>query len=289
MTDQDNAVQCEQSGCGYKNTYFATQCSRCGASLGFPNVRQAREGQRKLQEHFDAAQERARNRGCTHEFNTLLAFADQSCAVMNVGLEAADNILRSRKYYNYYKRTAAGGEIPSRDHESERRSVDSWIFGKYFENIYCAALSANRQGLSSYGEISFLISNTIFLSNRASCLKQNAYHFFDSYFQGRGSKEPEGWRSDWENRALLAGSKLESEITPGMQDSDLHRLLLNSTQDREKDDFIEIHIYNDDEMDIDFFDEIRLSGKIRSKERKTLVLSIKQAIDQRGLRSEGFS
>ena len=116
------------------------------------------------------------------------------------------------------------------------------MFANFGEQIVYGALSLSERGLSTYGDI-FCVLKAVAVDERTSFLSTNSYEFIDKY---GNSNHPEGYRSDWPNRAKLVGTKLEENglIRKRQSIKDWERMMLVCDgKNRDRDEFIESHIF----------------------------------------------
>jgi hypothetical protein len=122
-----------------------------------------------------------------------------------------------------------------------RGSIDAMMFPHYHEEIRFAALSLDRRGVTSYGAYTVVI-DTQKIHLRSTVFEGNSLHFFRQHVPG-WTPPPPGFRAVWEHRAKLTLAKLGARIKPETTTDDFSGLLLHCDGDRDKDDFVEVHIY----------------------------------------------
>jgi hypothetical protein len=148
-------------------------------------------------------------------------------------------VMQGQLYKNYYELHHEG----VKEYVSRRVITDARLFGEYSNQIRYGALCSLPTGLHNYGEFCIVLDGNE-LREYTSVFEENPFVFFD--------KNPSilmetfsflyGYRATWENRSKLAVAKLGERITADTQPSDFPSLLTRCTDDKMKDDFIEVHI-----------------------------------------------
>ena len=231
--------------CGSKNLVINKDCLACGMSLGFPNVNECsqKEELKALGKRYKEKIELARDKGHKNKIAEFEEKIKKSFAVINVDIEYLHAlIVRSAVYSNYQLLTS--GEVrdfarPEAD--KERLGVEGTIFGSYGRNIRYAALSVDGSGLKSYGDFTIILSDKA-VRLRATLLEENSYNFVKRHKILAGSKIPKGYRAVWKDRYKLAVAKLAEKALLTKKEN-YATIVLESTGDRKKDEFIEVHIY----------------------------------------------
>jgi hypothetical protein len=245
--------------CGRTIQFFESQCE-CGVFDSFPNVRAAREEIEFLVSRYNQARARAFTNDTSGMLDVAERLAEGATAVVNMSVRAADNIMRDDKYRNYYQSLNAGMRLAAEMiHHAERNRVDATLFPEYYPHIVSMALSPDERGLSSYGEVTMVVDDIEYLQLRGSLLESNAYIFYDEYNLGeRKAKAPLGFRSDWSARGILAATKLQKGIDRSTTTEGVLEAFLLDTGDREKDEFIEVHIFSPRGISRKYFARVRL-------------------------------
>ena len=236
------------SKCGAPQYAFNLECASCGTNLGFPNVRIANlpNEVKALDIRVQNSVENSKANGIFDEFSNLMHAADQHSKVIvsmpaNIALNIVTDI--SVQFVNYERLVGAGTRSPAEfANDAHRRVVAGTLFANFGERIVYGALSLSERGLRTYGDI-YCILKEVAIDERTSFLNTNSYRFVEKY---GASGHPEGYRSDWPNRAKLVGTKLEesSSIRKGQDITDWEQLLLICDgKNRDRDEFIEAHIF----------------------------------------------
>jgi hypothetical protein len=225
-------------------------CPDCGNDLGFPNVRRAREGEATLQQRCTDA--KAANNAASKKIKEFEDTIDQhGCVVIAIPYVFAEQLLKSDKplYANYHCLIDANARFMAEASDHERRvDADNRMFPGYEREISFGSLSINNVGVWSFGPCHITLSATMVM-DRTTFTHQNTYNYqnwFESVTLADGHmtwKERPGYRSDRQHKATLAVAKLAGDIKANMHRENFAGLLLRSTGDRHRDDFVEAHIY----------------------------------------------
>jgi hypothetical protein len=150
-------------------------------------------------------------------------------------LAASDQELFS----TFYKLLGSEVRLPHGNQwDNLRRLADETLFPGYKEEIRFAALTLDGKGVSSYGECSFVLRNSM-IAHRASVFEENSVLFLKRHSYNL----PAGHRASWEGRAKLCVAKLANAIEPSTPESQFPALMLRSGADSQNDDFVEVHIW----------------------------------------------
>jgi hypothetical protein len=253
--------------CGRPISFFESQCE-CGEFDSFPNVRAAREQMGFLVARYNQARAKAFTSDTNAMLDVIEQLADAATAVVNVSVRAADNITRGDKYRNYYQSLNAGTRIAAEMiHHAERTKVDTTFFPEYYPHIVAMALSPDERGLTSYGEVTMVIDDGEYLQLRGSLLERNTYMFYDEHDLGlRKTKVPPGYQSDWSGRAVLAATKLQKVVNSSSTQDDILEDFMLVTDDRETDEFIEVHVFSPGGIARKYFARVRLQKKLTEED-----------------------
>lgn len=231
--------------CGSKNLVINKDCLACGMSLGFPNVNECsqKEELKALGKRYKEKIESARDKGHQDKIAEFEEEVKKSLAVIDVDLEYLHSlIVRGAAYSNYQLLTSGEARDFARpEADKERLGVEGTIFGSYGRNIRYAALSVDGSGLKSYGDFTIILSDKA-VRLRATLLEENSYNFVKRHKILAGGKIPKGYRAVWKDRHKLAVAKLLEKAVLTKKEN-YATIVLESTGDRKKDDFIEVHIY----------------------------------------------
>lgn len=234
--------------CGAPQYNINLECASCGTNLGFPNVRIANlpDEVKALDIRAQNSVENAQANGIYDEFLNLTDAVEQhSKVIVSMPAEIALNIVTNinTQFVNYERLVGAGALNPAEfANDAHRRVVAGALFANFGEQIVYGALSLSERGLSTYGDI-YCVLKAVAIDERTSFLNTNSYEFIEKY---GNSDHPEGYRSDWPNRAKLVGTKLEenASIRKGQSIKDWEKILLVCDgKNRDRDEFIEAHIF----------------------------------------------
>ena len=237
-------IKCKN--CNFKNSLMNEKCSRCGMFLGFPNVNECsqKEELEALEKRYQEKVELAAAKG---EEDKRIKFEEEvkkSKAVINVDLDYLHFfIVGKHSLYSTYQ-LQTGGETRDYTHsefDKERLGIEGTLFGSYGENIRYAALSLDGSGLKAYGDFTIVLADEA-VKLRATLLEENSYNFIRRHKILAGDKIPRGYRAVWKDRHKLAVAKLAEKALLTKKEN-YATIVLESTDNRTKDEFIEVHIY----------------------------------------------
>jgi hypothetical protein len=235
--------------CGATLAATLRHCPTCQADAGAPNVRFCRtdENLKALTERFEDSRTKATAIGCSKEFITLEAMIkEKSGVVISMPASVARNLFEDPNFIfaNYEQLVGANIRRPA-DTENDRHrfAVGGLLFGSYADFIVYGVLSLTGKGLSTYGAIHCRL-RPVTIDKRTSFLETNSFKFVRDHYIAAGDKLPIGYMSCWRKRHELVLAKLANRLSKGQTESDWQAILINSDgQNRENDDFIEAHIY----------------------------------------------
>jgi len=265
-----------------KNPFSETddRCPRCGADVGFPNVRAAAAELPDLNKRYEAAVASAGKQGRYDALNKFEERMKTTSAVISVKLGFLHSFVADNKqlYATYQLGVRAQTrKAAAAEDDRYRIAVEGMIFGSYGEKIRYAALSLDGRG-PSYGDYSFRLEE-IAVRDRASLLEQNSYDFVEHHKLKKG-RIPPGYRSAWPERHKLAVAKLAAQVSSTTIEEDYAQLLLPAAADRSSDEFIEVHIFGP--LDISAIESIRGKSALRKKADQALVANIKAWVRKAG-------
>lgn len=220
--------------------------------LGYPNYREAESERDALSRRYDEARTDCAQRDVEALLAKLEDLAARSRPVIAMPIDACDGMLRSKKYRNYHQRLAAGERGPALpSHHADREMVGARLFPVYHHHIVYAALSPDGGGMPTYGKVMAVWDVTPdYLGQRSSLLEENSFRFFNRHGLGRlGATAPAGYRSTWDDRTKLVAAKLGHRLNAATGENELAELLLQTGENRDEDDFVEIMIYADGGLD----------------------------------------
>lgn len=251
MISRDKAC----SFCGVQRPRRRTHCPHCGRPSDFPNVEDAASPDEAsaLRLRYDAALAGARARGCEPQvrlFEEAVALRSQAvfaCPLSKLMLLATGLVDFYPTYHQMAElRILAGPSKPGDpDWDVLRPETETPLFGEEFKkSIHHAALTLDGSGLSSYGECTVLLRESM-IAHRASVFDENSILFmkhhgitiFDS------DKLPCGFRAVWSERGRLAAAKLAHRIDAHTTAGQLPKILIRPGSVPLQDDFIEVHVF----------------------------------------------
>jgi hypothetical protein len=230
--------------CGKPIDFHRTTCLACGHFLGYPNVRKAEAMQADLDRNCTAAVADADARGVRPLLDGLATLLASSSAVVAMPVNVLRAMTLGAAYRSYHRALAddlrgAAEEIYHR----HRGVVDEAVHPGYSADITNAAISVDGRGLNNYGEITLRIGD-VFIADRATVLRENAFAFYERYDLGRrDAQEVPGWRCVWQRRADLGVAHLTPYLTSATPVTSLPSLVLQSGTGRDNDRFMEVHIF----------------------------------------------
>ena len=234
------------TNCGANVPRETPDCPRCGTFMGFPNVRDAEAEQAALHARYEDAVDDAKTRGAQHPVQAFEGTVDQKArAAIALPPPFLRQFLESGRtlYAPYESQVDAGVRwaAPVTD-DRARRAVDSKLFGTYASRIVFAVLSLDGLAPRSYGSCTIELSHWT-TERRASLLECNSFHFVEQHGLRLTDPVPAGYRATWGDAGRLAVAKLADRVYPSTQNSRFPRLLVYDADDRDQDDFIEVHIH----------------------------------------------
>lgn len=252
------------------------ECPVCGRYQGRVNVRHAGKEREALKRRYDQAVQDAQRRGVTDKIALLHQGAARAEIVCTVGITAASNIFRNKKYLNYYHRDFQGVSPSQPQDRARRHMVDARLFTAdnphgYGQFLHHFALTIDGAAPTSYGGggVAIYMGDSPYLRRNASLLEMNGFHFFETFGLGRlTADEPEGYRARWEDRAWIAIAKIGPVLRTSTTAPDIGRLLLKVGTTRDEDDFIEVHVYDERGLPIEQIKRVQLRAIAASPEQQ---------------------
>ena len=218
----------------------------CGTFVGYPNVRTAQAEQAGLAARHAAVLSVIANPTRNKRIAAFETAVKSSKAVVNTDGKYLETFLSngSMMYAAYASLVTADARQSAEEEFDQRRSgVDGKLFGtKGSSKMRFAVLSLDGAGPHSYGPYAMTLKE-VAIDERASVLEENSYHFFERHKITPATDIPVGYRSDWQNRHLLATAKLAGKINQSTDDAEFPNILMMSTGDRATDEFLEVFIY----------------------------------------------
>jgi len=223
-------------------------CAACGFQLEPPNVRAASSATERsaLNQRCSEAEAEATRRGEKAAFDDFLERVRQysRVAVCMPASVARTLITDARTVFaNYEHLVGAGMRIPAQaSSDRHRLGVVGTLFGSYANEIRYGVLTMASETPMGYGPIACeLFERTV--ASRVSFLERNSYSFVKEHELSPSSPIPPGYRAVWDNRHRLVGAKLGAPLRRGVEQGKWNDLLLRADADREREDFIEAHIF----------------------------------------------
>lgn len=217
----------------------------CGTDCGYPNVRIAGKARSRLQERAEEGRLEADRRGAAEQISKLEELAGATQAVVNVGAAFAHQLLAdgNSAYSNYAKLVDAGVRRTAHfENDCDRRTVEAKLYGSSAGNVVYAALSSDGRGLSGYGCVTLRLRDKL-IEKRATVLEENSYAFMARHSAGFFAAIPDGYSGVWGDRALVVVAKLGPKCEADHNERDLHLLILSSDGVRQRERFLEVHIW----------------------------------------------
>lgn len=228
------------ANCGHPIEFDRTTCRLCSEPVGYPNVRKAEAMRADLDHNFANAVADAERRGVKPLVDKLEALLSLSVATINLHPNVLLSMTLGTDYRSYYKALDAGLRTVAEEiYHRHRNVVDAAIHSGYYQEITYAAVSPDRRGLTSYGEITLQLGER-FIAHRATVLRENAFAFYERYDLGRrDAREAPGWRCVWSDRGHLGIAHLEIELTLAVSEAMLPNVILAVGVDKDHDKFME--------------------------------------------------
>jgi len=237
--------------------------------LGAPNVRAAEEKSERdcLQKRVETVIARAKAESRVRAVTGFRKAVDNdSYVVVNMHASFARSMLEDpRKVYKGYEKLVGEGiRMPAAGvNDRNRFAVSGLLFGSYGANIVYGALSLSDQGLLTYGDVACRL-RTESIKDRTSFLETNSYNFTKLHKMLPGRPIPGGFRATWTTRADLAVAKLGDRIENKSSTKEWKSLLVQcDAKNRQDDEFIEAHIYDD--FNVDAVESINVSTSSADK------------------------
>ena len=164
-----------------------------------------------------------------------------------------------------------------------RRSVE-----QHGGDIVFAALSLDDDGLASYGDVSVVLSVPL-VKKRISVFEKNSFVLYDELTREKGWEPvdfppPTGHFGIWESRHQLAVAKCHTQLDGNEKDEDFCPILLHSTNDQSKDEFIELHIF--DKITYFNFQKVKFQAKLTDKQSLIALSIAKEKLEEAGIEIE---
>lgn len=273
------------SECGAPLSATKRHCPTCKADAGAPNVRHCRtdENLKALAARFEAARTRVIAIGCSKEFSDFTAMVKgKSGVVVSMSGGVARKLVEdpTSLYINYEKLVGANARKPAdSNNDRQRCAVGGLMFGSYANLIVYGALSLKKEGLPTYGDVHCRL-RSVTIDKRTSFLETNSYRFVREHDIVPGGKLPIGHMACWSQRHSLVLAKLADRLSAGQTESDWQAILIHSDgHNREKDDFVEAHIYEGFDRNAIESMTATPSNKLRRREKLDVEIAISKFRD----------
>ncbi len=233
--------------CGEKVPDNRRECPACGADNGFPNVRLATLAVEvdALQARYSDAQISAKARRITRELSAFEEAVKSSKAVISRPLADIQTLAQGDEfsYASFAKQVKAGTRSPADNvFDRTRLQFENALFPNFSEDILFGSLSLEERGMSGYGGYDIVLKDQM-ISQRATVFEENPYNFATKHHIGMADVFPPGYRATFNNRQILAVSKLHSAIDKGLGITEFADVLQKDKGGTGNSDFIEVHIY----------------------------------------------
>ncbi len=262
-------------------------CPRCGSFSGFPNVKLAQAQRPQLLARSESARDGARARSLARELGMLENVAAHSRAVVNTSVVfVLDLLTRDEPLYSSYARlVAAGARRPAQPlDDCARSAVEGMLYGSRASEVVYGALSTDGSGVVSYGPVALQLSD-IAVERRATVLEENSYRFARRHGISPVGPVPFGYLGTWHDRSDVVVAKLAVRLDSNMALHEVTSLLLSSRGVREKDDFLEVHIWRG--FDRTAIEAVKIAPQPPGSEEALLAAIAKERALSQGIRWVG--
>lgn len=235
--------------CGAALSAANRHCPTCRADAGAPNVRACRteKNLKALFARYDTSRSQATTSGYSKEFSALEAMVkNKSGVVISMPAGIARKLIEDPNflYLNYEHLVGVNARKPANPNDDRARcAVGGLLFGSYGKHIVYGALSLTEEGLPTYGDVHCRL-RSVTIDKRTSFLETNSYKFITDHKINPFNNLPIGYMASWQDRHILVLAKLGCQLSTGQNESHWQSILIHSDgQNRENDDFVEAHIY----------------------------------------------
>lgn len=269
--------------CKSKNDRNRKNCKGCGVSLGFPNVNILSDPyfQEELTKNYDQIVKDCNCNAITpdiiKEFEQIII--NDSNAVLNINSKLLFQLVNYKEDYLPYQRAVREGkrEIAEFENDRKRCFIESAFYGIIGGELNYAALSLDDNGLLSYGNISVILHCHL-IKNRTTVFIKNTFKLFDELVaNGWKISEPipSGYSGTWNERGAIATIKHGKDLS-AIKKVDYVKLILKSTSDKDKDEFIELHIFNP--ITLDTFKRVKVHSTPKNKFEENQLLLVEEIL-----------
>jgi len=237
--------------CDYCNNDIpqpSERCPHCARPGIFWNVIAADDGEERgeLLNRYNTAKADAQRRGVD---KVLADFEQAAAASVAVIARSESEVLRlatttKQLYATYYEQLESNIRLPDGDEWDVVREVtDTVLFPKYKREMRFGALSIDGVGVVNYGSCSMALRSEM-ISHRASVFEENSVLFMKhKKIEVSNPVLPNGFRTTWNDRAMLCVAKLASAIDSTLLPDQYSKLLLTQGVSSADDNFVEVHIW----------------------------------------------
>ena len=285
----------ECANCGHQNERNRGKCDRCNDPIGYgyPNVNIysdpyfAEELEKRYEEALALCQSEGKE-SIIAQFEQQLK--ENSKAVINMDNRLLFELVNNNEHYLPYRRAVEQSKrlIANVFNDPKRIVIDSCFYGLHGGDIVFAALSLDDDGLASYGDVSVVLSVPL-VKKRISVFEKNSFVLYDELTREKGWEPvdfppPTGHFGIWESRHQLAVAKCHTQLDGNEKDEDFCPILLHSTNDQSKDEFIELHIF--DKITYFNFQKVKFQAKLTDKQSLIALSIAKEKLEEAGIEIE---
>lgn len=197
-----------------------------------------------LDHRLEQARASARVLNQEGELTAFMNAVAGSQAVMNRSLGALSGWLNdsSPLFLSYFRQLQQGRQPNGSEWDEQRSAAEATINPYCYQELNYAALTLDGLGMTYYGPYTVVLKE-ITIEDRASVFEENPFLFNQRHHVVAGTSPPQGYRASWPNRGKVAGAKLHSRITPGVDPAAFGALLMEERRGESDCDFVEVHIY----------------------------------------------
>jgi hypothetical protein len=220
-----------------------TQCHSCESPIGFPNVRKAISERDELFERYESIKTSNITRGISEvaeRFEQLLKENSKLVLAKSVAdvvqLTNPNKLITS--YHNEIRMNVRLAQ--NNKYDQNRDGFESIVNPQYYDNIQYAVLSLTNTGSAYYGGV-HLSLDLAKVQHRTTLFEENSYNFVKKQNLSAAEIAPKGYRSVWDDRAILATIKCSHMLDKDSVEDEFSSIILKD--DPENPEFIEAHIY----------------------------------------------
>ena len=237
--------------CGHANERNRGECDECQERIGYgyPNVNIYSDEYftKGLQARYTAAEQHFQAGNITALSSAFAnAVEQEGRAVINMDRRLFFTLANINEDYLPYRRAVEENKrlYASIYNDTKRTMIDSCFYGIHGADILFAALSLENNGLRNYGSVSLVLKEQA-IRKRTTIFERNSFLLYDvltreQTWNPADFPPPAGYFGVWKDRAKMALAKCKEKLT---SDSDFSNLLLQNGESRDKDEFMELHIF----------------------------------------------